>query len=155
MAIPSRSFGVLFKQEHIRQPRASTLRRQKRNALDWHENGSEACSIIPPKIHQFWCRSITHWHTLRNTTKCARHRHSCYCRRCVGSTLVATNDGLGKFDRTSHTFTAYKNFGIASQATSVNASPLCQRPLCTLFDANGTLWLGTFEGLVKFSTPVR
>jgi len=69
-----------------------------------------------------------------------------------GALWLATNDGLGKFDRTAHTFSAYKNFGIANQAPSVNVSPLVNDVYALATDANGTLWLGTFEGLVKFST---
>jgi ligand-binding sensor domain-containing protein/signal transduction histidine kinase len=70
----------------------------------------------------------------------------------AGALWLATNDGLGKFDRTAHTFTTFKNFGSPSQASDNFAiAPLANDIYALAADADGTLWLGTFEGLVKFS----
>lgn len=69
-----------------------------------------------------------------------------------GTLWIATNDGLGKFDRTAHTFTTFKNFGSLSQLSdNIAITPLANDIYALAADDDGTLWLGTFEGLVKFS----
>ena len=55
---------------------------------------------------------------------------------------IATNNGLGKFDRTTHTFQRYANLG---------ASPLANSMSALAVGADGTLWIGTADGLLAFS----
>ncbi len=60
-----------------------------------------------------------------------------------GALWLATNDGLGKFDRTRRTFVAFKNLG---------ASPLANDMYAIAAEKENVLWIGTAEGLIKFST---
>lgn len=70
-----------------------------------------------------------------------------------GALWLATNDGLGKFDRTGNIFTTYKNFSAPTQSSDRSiSSPLANDIYALAADTDDILWLGTFEGLVKFST---
>lgn len=59
----------------------------------------------------------------------------------VGNLWLATNDGLAKFDRTSRVFTSYKH---------LTNSPLVNDMYAIVVSSDGALWIGTFEGLLRF-----
>ncbi|MCS6808215.1 MAG: ATP-binding protein [Candidatus Kapabacteria bacterium] len=59
-----------------------------------------------------------------------------------GNIWFATNDGLGKFDRAQHTFTAYKRLIPSQNGDDIRA---------LVADTDGSLWVGTLDGLVRFT----